>query len=38
VLSLLEKYKWNVTRAASEADLKRTTFTSRMKKLGINKN
>ncbi|MGD9125516.1 MAG: sigma-54-dependent Fis family transcriptional regulator [Desulfarculaceae bacterium] len=38
VLSLLERYKWNVTRAASEADLKRTTFTSRMKKLGISKN
>ena len=32
ILSLLEKTKWNVTEAAALAGLKRTTFTSRMKK------
>lgn len=35
ILSLLEKTKWNVTKAAEMAGIKRTTFTSRMKKLGI---
>ncbi|MFC1883860.1 sigma 54-interacting transcriptional regulator [Thermodesulfobacteriota bacterium] len=35
---LLEKNKWNITRAAREANLNRSTFDSRMKKLGISKN
>ena len=37
ILSLLEATKWNVTAAASLAGIKRTTFSSRMKKLGINR-
>jgi transcriptional regulator with GAF, ATPase, and Fis domain len=36
-LYLLEKNKWNVTRAAKEAQLNRSTFDSRLKKLGIRK-
>jgi transcriptional regulator with GAF, ATPase, and Fis domain len=32
---LLEKNKWNVTRSAHDAGIKRSTFDSRMKKLGI---
>jgi len=35
VLSLLEKYKWHVTRAAKQAGLTRSTFNSRMRRLGI---
>jgi len=34
---LLKKYKWNVTRAAQAAGLKRSTFCSRMKRLGISR-
>jgi transcriptional regulator with GAF, ATPase, and Fis domain len=34
---LLEKNKWNITRAAREADINRSTFDSRLKKLGISK-
>ncbi len=34
---LLKKYKWNVTRAAQAAGLKRSTFSSRMKRLGISR-
>ncbi|TNF47367.1 hydrogenase [bacterium] len=37
VTSLLEKKKWNIAAAARHAGLKRTTFSSRMKKLGISK-
>ena len=37
VLSLLEKTRWNVTSAARLAGIKRTTFTYRMKKLGISR-
>jgi DNA-binding NtrC family response regulator len=32
---LLEKTKWNVTKSAEEARVKRSTFVSRMKRLGI---
>ena len=35
---LLEKTRWNVTRSAQIADVKRSTFVSRMKRLGLNKN
>jgi len=37
VLYLLNKNKWNITRAAGDARMNRSTFNSRMKKLGINK-
>lgn len=37
VLHLLEKNRWHITRAAREAGLNRSTFDSRMKKLGIRK-
>jgi DNA-binding NtrC family response regulator len=37
VIFLLEKNKWHVTRAAKEAGVIRSTFDSRMKKLGIRK-
>ena len=37
ILSLLEKTRWNVTAAAELAGIKRTTFASRMKRLGIKK-
>ncbi len=37
VLYLLDKNKWNITRAAGDAKMNRSTFNSRMKKLGINK-
>ena len=37
VLHLLEKNKWNITKAANQAGLKRSTFDSRMKRLGIRK-
>jgi transcriptional regulator with GAF, ATPase, and Fis domain len=36
-LYLLEKNKWNVTRAANEAQVNRSTFDSRLKKLEIRK-
>lgn len=35
VLHLLHKHKWHITRAAKEAGMNRTTFDSRMRKLGI---
>ncbi len=38
VLYLLEKNQWNVTRAARQAGLKRSTFDSRLRKMGIRKN
>jgi transcriptional regulator with GAF, ATPase, and Fis domain len=34
---LLESNKWNVTKASQQAGLKRSTFDSRMKKLGFSK-
>lgn len=37
VVYLLEKNKWNVTHAAHDAKINRSTFDSRMKKLGIRK-
>ena len=37
VLYLLNKNRWNITRAAKYAKINRSTFDSRMKKLGINK-
>jgi transcriptional regulator with GAF, ATPase, and Fis domain len=37
VVYLLEENKWNVTRAANDAKINRSTFDSRMKKLGIRK-
>ena len=37
VTYLLNKNKWSITRAALEAQLNRSTFNSRMKKLGIKK-
>jgi len=37
VTHLLNKNKWNITRAAREADVNRSTFDSRLKKLGIRK-
>ncbi len=37
MLSVLEMTKWNVTAAARHAGIKRTTFSSRMKKLGISR-
>ena len=37
VLHLLDKHRWNVTRAAEEAGINRSTFDSRMRKLGIDK-
>ena len=37
VLYLLDKNKWNITRAANDAKVNRSTFDSRMKKLGIYK-
>jgi len=36
-LALLEKYKWNVTKAAKQAGVNRSTFDSRLRKLGISK-
>ena len=36
-LYLLRKYHWNVTWAAKDAGLNRSTFASRMKRLGIKK-
>jgi len=37
VLYLLNKNRWNITRAANEAEINRSTFNSRMKRLDINK-
>ncbi|QLA17003.1 sigma-54 interaction domain-containing protein [Desulfolutivibrio sulfoxidireducens] len=37
VLALLDKCKWNITQAATKAGVNRSTFDSRMKKLGIRK-
>jgi len=37
ILSTLEKNRWNITEAARQAGIKRTTFHSRMKKHGIRK-
>jgi len=37
VLYLLERNKWHITRAAQEAGVNRSTFDSRMRKLGIRK-
>lgn len=37
VLYLLNKNRWNITCAANDAKINRSTFDSRMKKLGINK-
>ncbi len=37
ILHLLEKNRWNISRAAIDADLNRSTFDSRMKRLGIRK-
>ena len=37
-LELLEKNKWSVTRSARDAELKRTTFDARMRRLGIRRN
>ena len=37
VTYLLEKNKWNVSHAAKDARINRSTFDSRMKKLGIKK-
>ncbi len=37
VLALLERCKWNITQAAARAGVNRSTFDSRMKKLGIRK-
>ena len=37
VLYLLNKNRWNITRAANDAKINRSTFDSRMKRLGINK-
>jgi transcriptional regulator with GAF, ATPase, and Fis domain len=37
ILSLLEGVKWNIAAAARQAGLKRSTFTARMKRLGISK-
>jgi len=36
-LEILEKYKWNVTKASKAAGVNRSTFDSRLKKLGISK-
>ncbi len=37
VLALLERCKWNITQAAARAGVNRSTFDSRMKKLGVRK-
>ena len=36
-LKLLDKHKWNISKAAKQAGLNRSTFDSRLKKLGISK-
>jgi transcriptional regulator with GAF, ATPase, and Fis domain len=37
VLFLLEENRWNITRAAEDASVNRSTFVSRMRRLGIRK-
>ncbi len=37
ILSLLEGTKWNIAAAARKAGVKRSTFTARMKRMGISK-
>jgi transcriptional regulator with GAF, ATPase, and Fis domain len=37
ILSLLEGVKWNIAAAARQAGIKRSTFTARMKRMGISK-
>ncbi len=37
VMGLLEKYRWNISQAARIAGVNRSTFDSRMKRLGISK-
>lgn len=37
VLELMEKTKWNISKAASQAKVNRSTFDSRLKKLGVRK-
>jgi transcriptional regulator of acetoin/glycerol metabolism len=37
VLYLMKRHNWNITRAAKDAGLNRSTFASRIKKLGIPK-
>jgi transcriptional regulator with GAF, ATPase, and Fis domain len=37
IRSLLDDVKWNIAAAARQAGIKRTTFSARMKKLGISK-
>jgi DNA-binding NtrC family response regulator len=37
VLDLLEKYKWNISKAARISGLNRSTFNGRLKKLGVSK-
>lgn len=36
-MALLDKFKWNVTKAARAAGVNRSTFDSRLRKLGISK-
>lgn len=36
-LEILEKFRWNITKAAKQAGVNRSTFDSRLKKLGISK-
>ena len=36
-LHLLEKHRWHITRAAREAGVNRSTFDSRLKKLGLSR-
>jgi len=36
-LHLLEKHRWHITRAAREAGLSRSTFDSRLKRLGLSR-
>ncbi len=36
-LGLLEKYKWNISKAARISGLNRSTFNGRLKKLGVSK-
>jgi len=37
ILSLMEQVKWNIAAAARQAKVKRSTFTARMRRLGIRK-
>ncbi|NDV22390.1 sigma-54-dependent Fis family transcriptional regulator [Desulfovibrio sp. JC022] len=38
VMKLLDRFRWNISRAARAANINRSTFDSRMRKLGISKN